>query len=300
MSIAGEAIDLTTPENKVRLNNNLLRTKMKKLFLTLSLVAASSFLYKCTQVEYVETPRVEPVFSEQAQEWGELFAVTLTNTAKQIKHNKISWSDQNSVLDISKKEALKTFHQKGLQIRVSELELANARVVENLKTPSLDELIRSNDYDITSSQKKILKRIDKAIVESKSYLEFSNSLATINNEIPSLVPTEEQEYLFKITSTIHFGLESIHELVKQTVLSGTPEMGGITLAHLNLGFQVAQAESGGGSFWGCAAGIAGALAVGTAIVGAVINPPLWVLVASDWYLIAGAGSASAVAIYENC
>ena len=73
---------------------------MKRLFLTLSLLAASAVLYKCTQVEYVET-RVEPVFSEQARQMGELYAETLTATAKKIKKQKVKLTDKGSIFRIS-------------------------------------------------------------------------------------------------------------------------------------------------------------------------------------------------------
>jgi len=53
-------------------------------------------------------------------------------------------------------------------------------------------------------------------------------------------------------------------------------------------------------FWGCVAGIAGGVAVTTAVVGALINPPLWVLVAADWYLVASAGAASITTIAAEC
>lgn len=53
-------------------------------------------------------------------------------------------------------------------------------------------------------------------------------------------------------------------------------------------------------FWGCVAGITGGVAVTTAVVGAVINPPLWVLAASEWYLVASAGAASIATIAAEC
>ncbi len=53
-------------------------------------------------------------------------------------------------------------------------------------------------------------------------------------------------------------------------------------------------------FWGCVAGIAGAVATATAVAGAIITPPLWVLGASGWYLVVSAGAASAVIIAEQC
>lgn len=59
-------------------------------------------------------------------------------------------------------------------------------------------------------------------------------------------------------------------------------------------------ELNGGSFWGCVAGVAGAVAVTTVTVGALTNPVGWALVASDWYLIASAGALSAVTIYNEC
>ena len=74
---------------------------MRKLFLTLSLLAVSAVLYKCTQVEYVETPRIEPVFSEQARQIGELYAETLTATAKEMKKQKVKLTDKGSIFRIS-------------------------------------------------------------------------------------------------------------------------------------------------------------------------------------------------------
>lgn len=53
-------------------------------------------------------------------------------------------------------------------------------------------------------------------------------------------------------------------------------------------------------FWGCVGGIAGAVATTTAVVGAIVTPPLWVLGASGWSLVVSAGAASAVTIFEQC
>lgn len=248
---------------------------MKKLFLTLSLVAVSSFFYKCTQVEYLETPRVEPVFSEQAQEWGNLFAESLTATAKQIRKQEIKLSDRSAVIAVSQNTTWNTFEQKGLVTSDQRISFANARTTREVAEPvSLAQVLESDK--LTVAQRDVLELIEDARAESDSYIEFSNRLATINNDIFVNVPEEEQAFLYSVTSMLYFGLEAMNELVKQAILPGNPERGNITLAHLELGIQSAMAseESGGSSWWDdwgkCAAGIVGGAGSG-ALAGAGVG-----------------------------
>ncbi len=241
---------------------------MKRLFLTLSLVAASSFLYKCTQVEYVETPRVEPIFSEQAQEWGSLFAEALTTTARQVKKQKIKLNDRNAVFAVSQDVIWNTFERRKLITSDQRISFANARTTsEATEFVSLAQVLESDE--LTDAQKDVLEQIEEARLGSDSYIEFSNRLATINNEIPVSVPEEEQGLLYSVTSTLYFGLEAMNELVEQALLPGEPEQEGITLAHLKIGFPsaIASGESGGCSGWWscwgkCAAGTLGGAGLG--------------------------------------
>jgi hypothetical protein len=78
----------------------------------------------------------------------------------------------------------------------------------------------------------------------------------------------------------------------------------LSVYQVTLNFEMQnQAEFANGrtqGFWGCAAGIAGAVATTVVVVGAIVTPPLWVLAASEWYLVVSAGTASVVAIVEEC
>ena len=59
-------------------------------------------------------------------------------------------------------------------------------------------------------------------------------------------------------------------------------------------------ELQGGGFWGCFGGIVSMTAVVGVTALALSNPAGWALVAADWYLIASAGTASALVIYNQC
>ena len=68
----------------------------------------------CGGVEYVEVPRVEPVFSEEAQKWGELFAESLTTVAKEVRKRKIKQNDKDAVFQVSQEATLDAFEEGGL------------------------------------------------------------------------------------------------------------------------------------------------------------------------------------------
>ncbi len=225
---------------------------MKRLFLTLSLVAASSFLYKCTKVEYVETPRVEPIFSEQAKGWGQLFAENISSIAvegQKRRKNKALRSDIDIV-------SLK-MNNYATNLIVSTNSFSNARThfsEEDLEIVTLFDLFNPGQTEYSKDQKKIINRIKKARKQSDSYIEFSNELALINNDIYEVIPDDQQDVLFYITSTIYYTLETIDDLVKNRILPGLPEKGGITLAHLNMGIQSAHAQAEAGDcdgWWDC-------------------------------------------------
>ena len=254
---------------------------MKKYILIISLIVMSPILYMCSQVEYVDLPKVEPVFSEQAQEWGELFAETLTTTAKEVRRQQIELSDREAVEKVSRNITLDILENKGW-IAADDSDF-NARVrssseVETQLPVPLSELLASDE--LTETQRGVLQRIEEARLSSDSYGEFSNRLATINNEIPAIVPKEEQALLFSVTSILYYGLEAMNDLVDQGLLPGHPEREDIILSQSKSGFSSVMARRRPPRFrwwrrWGrCVAGTLGGLGAGLlngAVAGAAIS-----------------------------
>ena len=242
----------------------------------LKIIAAAAFmaliLSGCDGVEYVEVPRVEPVFSEEAQKWGELFAESLTNAAKEVRNQKIKQNDKDAVFQVSQEATLDAFEEGGLITSDEKTSFDKGTEVDvSVNRVSLAQALESEE--LSRIQKNVLERIEEARLKSRSYIEFTNKLATINNEIPMIVPKEEQALLYSVTSTLYYGLEAIEGLVEKALLPGRPEKGVVTLASLKFGLQSATAhgeEDGCGGWWSCwgkcAAGIIGGAGTG-ALVG---------------------------------
>jgi len=82
----------------------------------------------------------------------------------------------------------------------------------------------------------------------------------------------------------------------------------ITMFEVNFEFMVSnpdlfQDEISNGrvnGFWGCVVGVVSLTVVVGVTVAALSNPVGWALIAGDWYLIASAGAASVVTIYNEC
>ncbi|MCG8476485.1 MAG: hypothetical protein MI784_13535 [Cytophagales bacterium] len=243
---------------------------MKSLLLKLSLVGVTLFFYRCVSVENVDTPRVNPIFSKQAKEWGGVFSEALISTAEEIKRKKIKLNDRNAVFAVSENVTWNTLEHKELVTTDQRISLASAR--KNVIEPmSLAQVLASQD--LTDKQREILGQIEEARIESGSYIEFSNRLATIHNGIVENVSKEDQVLLYSVTSTLYYGLEAINKLVERSILPGSPEQGNMTLAHLKIKIPsaIAESESGSGSWWSswgkCAAGIIGGVGSG-ALAGA--------------------------------
>ena len=174
----------------------------------LKIIAAAMFmvvfLSGCDGVEYVEVPRVEPVFSEEAQKWGELFAESLTTAAKEVRKRKIKQNDKDAVFQVSQEATLDAFEERGL-ITSDEKTSFNedTETTDSSVNPvSLAQALESGK--LTRIQKGVLERIEEARLKSRSYIEFTNKLATINNEISMIVPKEEQALLYSIQSLQHY------------------------------------------------------------------------------------------------
>ena len=142
---------------------------------------------------------------------------------------------------------------------------------------------------LTRMQKSVLERIEEARLRSRSYIEFTNKLATINNEISMIVPKEEQALLYSVTSTLYYGLEAMEDLVEKALLPGKPEKGVVTLASLEFGLQSATAhgeDDGCGGWWSCwgkcaagTVGMAGSIAIGGCGAGAALGGAVGALAA---------------------
>jgi hypothetical protein len=149
---------------------------------------------------------------------------------------------------------------------------------QNLNAPKNARL--SNNEILSSFQK---SRVESIINASVSYNNFDGYKRFLeqefNNYAQSSLNVNDKNFMLTFLSSYEASYEFI---------ATNPEM-----------FDEID-QVGANGFWGCAAGIAGAVAVTTAIVGGLVNPPLWVLVASDWYLITSAGAASVVAIVNEC
>jgi hypothetical protein len=79
-----------------------------------------------------------------------------------------------------------------------------------------------------------VEEILQARKKSKSYISFSNKLTEINQRIIKTLPKEEQEPLLFLVSILYYSLEEINNLVREGVLPGNAEGGGVTLNSLSL------------------------------------------------------------------
>ena len=134
---------------------------------------------------------------------------------------------------------------------------------------------------LTSFQK---NEVEKIIAAAENFSNFSEYKEYLNSEFAryanSDLSIEDKNFMLTFIASFEVSFE---------VISLNPDL-----------FLTVVSSGRVQGFWGCVAGIAGAVAVTTAVVGALVSPPLWVLGASGWSLVASAGALSAVTIATEC
>ena len=139
----------------------------------------------------------------------------------------------------------------------------------------------SNSFKVSAFQQ---NEIESLISESENFSNISEYKVFLTSKFDeyysSNLNIEDKNFMLIFVSSFEVSLEFINS---------NPDL-----------FQTVVSNGKIKGFWGCAAGIAGAVAVTTAVVGAVITPPLWVLAASEWYLVVSAGAASITTIAAEC
>lgn len=136
-------------------------------------------------------------------------------------------------------------------------------------------------------------------VELSSYQQ--NQIESIMNFVSEYVDIEPIT-LYLEERFDHYLNADIPDQDKQFMLSYVVTLNTVlTIVKSNEEFLFDQVSNGRSKdAWGCAAGIAGGVAVTVAVVGALVNPPLWVLAPAEWYVVSSAGAASVLSIQKYC
>ena len=216
---------------------------MKKILFIITILLVSTTLYMCTADGFSNTEttsKIEPIFSENALEWGNLFGENMIYITKKLKNDKKNFKNRTQLNEFFLKNTT-NFYNKNGEGKLKNFKKNNS----NLTREDIGDIISKNIKPLTENQKRVLKQIAEARNKSKSYIEFSNKLATINNNIYSTVPKNEQKRLFFVTSSLYFGLKAMNEMAKQGIIPGKPEgvENRLTLARLGLGLNLAFAQS---------------------------------------------------------
>lgn len=224
------------------------KMKNHKIYALLLLITfSSSLFYQCvpSSTEYRSVETLESNFSAEAENWGNIIASSITNTAKELEKNNIVLSNKNAVNLAAKENTLNVFENLGYLSKKEKSTLLLAKKTSNKQeSKTLSEVINSEQDNFSKAQLRILKRIEKARNAATSYRNFSNTLIRINEAIYKNLPKEEQAALITITSSLYYGLEAMNELVNEGVLPGNSENNDVTLAQLNKGvISMAHAQS---------------------------------------------------------
>ena len=158
--------------------------------------------------------RVQPIFDSEAQKLGIALGESIKSTFRQAKEQAIDFSDKEQIEALAYKNSLAELERAGL---VSEEE-----VLENA-APGSVKAAAAKQKPLSESQKKVMQEIEAAVQNSRSYLEFTDKLANINNGLALTVPAKEQLGLQRAIAALYYTMDAINDLVAEGVLKGTAE-----------------------------------------------------------------------------
>ena len=217
----------------------------------------------CTAVfDGAKTPdyqRVKPIFNSEAQKLGIALGESIKNTFRQAKEQAIDFSDKAQMESLAYKNSLAELERAGL---VSEEDVLESAAPGSIKAAAAEQ------KPLSESQKKVMQEIEAAVQNSRSYLEFTDKLANINNGLALTVPAKEQLGLQRAIAALYYTMDAINDLVAEGILKGTAEKTPPSPQIQKAGFGLfsdygLEALSGGpkSSWWDrwgkCAAGILG-------------------------------------------
>ena len=222
--------------------------------------------------------RVKPIFNSDAQKLGIALGESIKSTFRQAKEKSIDFSDKAQMESLAYQNSLAELERAGL---VSEEDVLESAAPGSVKAAA------AKQKPLSESQKKVMQEIEAAVQNSRSYLEFTDKLANINNGLALTVPAKEQLGLQRAIAALYYTMDAIDDLVAEGILKGTAEKTQRSTQIQKAGFGLfsdygIEALSGGPSSsswwdsWGkCAAGILGGALMGSlkgASIGTKILP----------------------------
>ena len=142
--------------------------------------------------ESEKVERVKPLFDSEVQKFGVALGKSFKKTFREVKAQNIK--DKSEIEKLASKNSISEFERAGL-ISQKDENFVLERTAETSKAAV------PKKKTLSKSQKKVMGQIQGAMQNSKSFLDFNNQLANINNSLFLNAPAKEQKGLQAVIAT---------------------------------------------------------------------------------------------------